>query len=81
MNLELSDDEKAALIRELDRIVQDDRYPLSPRVVMLRAILAKLRPEPIREPLPQPKHYGATANHPIEKTMAGVGTTTVSIRL
>jgi len=25
MNLELSDDEKAALIRELDQIIQDDR--------------------------------------------------------
>jgi hypothetical protein len=57
MNLDLSDDEKAALIRELDRIIDDDRYPLSPRIMTLKAILAKLRPEPFREPLPPPKQY------------------------
>jgi len=40
MNLDLTDEEKAALIREeLDRIIVDDRYPLSPRIVMLKAIL------------------------------------------
>jgi hypothetical protein len=39
MQVDLSDDEKAALLRELDRIIQDDRFPLSPRIVMLRAIL------------------------------------------
>jgi hypothetical protein len=57
MNLELSDDEKAALLRELDRIIADDRYPLSPRILTWNAILAKIRPEPIREPLPPPQHY------------------------
>jgi hypothetical protein len=40
------------MIRELDRIIDDDRYPLSPRVVTLKAILNKIRPEPVREPLP-----------------------------
>ena len=29
-------------------IVQNDRYPFSPRIRTLRAILAKLRPEPVR---------------------------------
>jgi hypothetical protein len=52
MQVDLSDDEKAALLRELDRIIQDDRFPLSPRIVMLKAILNKIRPEPAREPLP-----------------------------
>jgi hypothetical protein len=33
------------------------RYPISPRILTLRAIFNKLRPEPIREPLPPPKHY------------------------
>jgi hypothetical protein len=56
MHLDLTDDEKTALIRELDRIIDDDRYPLSPRIQTLKAILAKLRPEPIREPLPPIKH-------------------------
>jgi hypothetical protein len=52
MNLDLTDDEKTALIRELDGIIRDDRYPLSPRILMLKAILGKLRPEPERPPLP-----------------------------
>jgi hypothetical protein len=51
-HLELSDEEEAALIKELDNIVERDRYPPSSRVRTLRAILAKLRPEPVREPLP-----------------------------
>jgi hypothetical protein len=60
MNLELSDEETAALLAELDRIIRDDRYPLSPRIRMLRAIRAKLRTEPVRAPLPPPpKPYAA----------------------
>ena len=50
MNLELSDEETAALTQELQDIVERDRHPLSPRIRTLRAILAKLRPEPVREP-------------------------------
>jgi hypothetical protein len=41
----------AALTQELHDIVENDRYPFSPRVQTPRAILAKLRPEPVREPL------------------------------
>ena len=57
MNLDLTDDEAAALTRELRDIVENDRYPFSPRIRTLRAILNKLRPEPVREPLPPPKVY------------------------
>jgi hypothetical protein len=57
MHLEISDEETAALIRELHDIVENDRYPFSPRIRTLRAILEKLRPEPVREPLPPPKVY------------------------
>jgi hypothetical protein len=57
MNIDLSDEEAAALIRELHDIIESDRYPFSPRIRTLRAILAKLRPEPVREPLPPPKVY------------------------
>jgi hypothetical protein len=57
MHLDLSDDETAALLRELDQIIEGDRYPLSPRILTLKAIRAKLRPEPAREPTPPPKHY------------------------
>jgi hypothetical protein len=45
MNLELTDEQTEALIRELHSIIQNDRYPLSPRIVALKEILAKLRPE------------------------------------
>jgi hypothetical protein len=52
-HLELSDNETAALIKELTDITGNDRYPFSARIQTLRAILAKLRPEPVREPLPR----------------------------
>jgi hypothetical protein len=58
MNIDLTDEEAAALIRELHDIIESDRYPFSPRIHTLRAILARLRPEPVREPLPPPpRHY------------------------
>jgi hypothetical protein len=57
MHLDLTDEEAAALIRELHDIIESDRYPFSPRIHTLRAILAKLQPEPVREPLPPPKVY------------------------
>jgi hypothetical protein len=44
MTLDLTDEETAALARLLRRAIDDDRYPLSPRVVPLKAILAKLEP-------------------------------------
>ena len=57
MHLDLSDEEAAALTRELHEIVENDRYPFSPRIRTLRGILAKLTPEPVREPLPPPKVF------------------------
>jgi hypothetical protein len=57
MHLDLSDQETAALAEELHNIVENDRNPFSPRIQTLRAILAKLRPEPVREPLPPLKVY------------------------
>jgi hypothetical protein len=57
MHLDLTDEEAAALIKELADITGNDRYPFSRRICSLRAILAKLRPEPVREPLPPPKVY------------------------
>jgi hypothetical protein len=57
MNLDLSDEKAAALAQELHKIVENDRYPFSPRIRTPRDILAKLRSEPVREPLPVPKVY------------------------
>jgi hypothetical protein len=56
-HLELSDEEADALAQELHDIVENDRYPYSPRIRTPRAILAKLRPEPARKPLPPLKVY------------------------
>ena len=57
MTLDLSDHEADALANLLRRTIDDDRYPLSPRVQTLKAVLVKIRPEPKREPLPPIKHY------------------------
>jgi hypothetical protein len=48
MDLKLTDEQAAALIRELNNIMQNDRYPLSPRIVTLKQILGMMRPEPAR---------------------------------
>ena len=56
-HLDLSDEEAAALIKELADITGNNRYPFSARIQSLRAVLAKLRPELIREPVPPPKVY------------------------
>jgi hypothetical protein len=69
MELELTDDETAALERLLSDAIDRDHYPLSPRIKVLRSILGKIRPEPPkaslapkglepkREPLPPIKHH------------------------
>ena len=55
--LDLTDEETAALAGLLSRTIHDDHYPLSPRIQNLKGVLAKIRPEPVREPLPPPKVY------------------------
>jgi hypothetical protein len=57
MNLELTDEESAALLHELDKLIDADRFPLSPRVVTLKIIRAKIRPDPARPAPPPPKFY------------------------
>jgi hypothetical protein len=57
MNLELNELQTEALIREPTHIIQNDRYPLRPRIVAVKEILGQLRPEPEREPLPLRRHY------------------------
>jgi hypothetical protein len=57
MTLDLTEEETAALARLLTNTIDADRYPLSPRIQLLKGILAKIRPEPVREPLPPLKHY------------------------
>jgi hypothetical protein len=58
MSLDLTDEETVALLRELDSRIDCDRYFMSPRIKTLKAIRTKIRPEPMREPLPPaPKQY------------------------
>jgi len=59
MDLKLTDEQAAALIRELNNIVQNDQYPISPRIVALKEILGLLRPEPARAAAaaPPPRIY------------------------
>jgi hypothetical protein len=58
MNLALTDEQTEALTRELSQIIQNDRYPFSLRIRVLKDILGQLRPEPAREaPLPPLRHY------------------------
>ena len=57
MTLDLSDEESAALLGELDHIIDGDRYYLSPRIRTLTAIRDKIRPPPVREPLQPLKVY------------------------
>ena len=54
MLLDLTDEEKLALAAELKRTISEDRYPLSPRVQTLKAILAKLEPAPAAPAAPRP---------------------------
>jgi hypothetical protein len=56
--LDLTDEEAAALLSLLNRAIDDDRYPLSPRVRTLRRIRAKLpaappEPPPAKPPAPE----------------------------
>jgi hypothetical protein len=53
VNLDLTDVEVEALLHELDHIIDGARFPPSPHILTLKAIRAKLRPEPVREPLPR----------------------------
>jgi hypothetical protein len=58
MTFDLTDEETEALLKELDHIIDEDRFQFSARVRTLKAIRAKIRPEPVRAPLPPPpKQY------------------------
>ena len=58
MHLDLSDEETLALLNLLTQTIENDRYPLSPRIQTLRGILAKFgsmapAPPPARPPTPR----------------------------
>jgi hypothetical protein len=59
VQLDLTDEETLALLNLLTETIDNDRYPLSPRIRMLRGILAKFGPmgpappPPARPPTPE----------------------------
>jgi hypothetical protein len=57
MHLDLSDDETAALARLLRKAIDDDRFPLSPRIRLLQGVLDKIDPRPVHEPPPPLRVY------------------------
>jgi len=58
MNLELSEEEEAALTNLLKRAIADDHFPLSPRVQTLQGILDRLEPRQARPAAsPEPRVY------------------------
>ena len=54
MRLDLTDEEAAALLRELNNIIENDRYPFSLRIRTLRTIRATLPGAPAPPPLARP---------------------------
>jgi len=73
MNLDLTDEETAGPAPGVGRPHRDgDRYFLSPRIKTLKAIRAKIRPEPVRPPLPPPpKQYAPPRTTAKQRRRAG----------
>ena len=59
MHLDLTEEESSALLNLLRKTIDNDRYPLSPRIRLLRAIMAKFPmappPPPPARPLKRPR--------------------------
>jgi hypothetical protein len=72
MTLDLTDHEAALLLKELNGIIDGDRYFLSDRIKTLKTIRAKIRPEPAREPPPPPpKRYAPPRASTASRRRAG----------
>jgi hypothetical protein len=48
MKLDLTDEQTTPLLGELDRIIDGDRFPRSPRIRTLKEIRAMIRQEPLQ---------------------------------
>ena len=60
MQLDLDDEETRALLNLLTEAIENDRYPLSPRIRLLRQILAKFG-EMAPAPPPEERNPGRAA--------------------
>jgi hypothetical protein len=57
MQPDLSDEDISDLAKLIKRAIDASRYPFSSEVSRWKELLGKLRPEPVREPLPPPRVY------------------------
>jgi len=65
MRLDLTDEEALALRNLLTKTIENDRYPLSPRIQTLRGILAKFGPiAPAAADTGQTAHPGGARPEP-----------------
>ena len=65
MKIYYPDEEKLGLVDLLKRTIDEDRYPLSPRILTFKAILAKLEPESVpASPYPAPNEHFAGSGTP-----------------
>ncbi len=56
--LDFTDDEHAAVVAALRKLIADDKFPLSPRPKPLKSALAKMDLKPPKKPLPPPPQPG-----------------------
>ena len=62
--INLTDDELAAVTAAVRRLVDEDKFPHAPRLVPLRAALAKLEAEAAPEPTAPPKPPDGSPKEP-----------------
>jgi hypothetical protein len=77
MQLDLTDEEAVALVSLLNRAIDEDRYPLPPRVRTLRGIRAKFPtaprgPPPARPPTPEERSPARARRSGRPQRMLGV---------
>jgi hypothetical protein len=63
MTPDFSDEELRILAKLVRRTIEEDRFPLSPRLDPLRAILARLDPPKPKPERPQPLKPGDAPSH------------------
>jgi hypothetical protein len=76
MQLDVTDEETLALLNLLTETIENDRYPLSPRIRILRGVLAKFDPmgpapsPPAGPPTPEERDPGCPLAEPRRKSVA-----------
>jgi hypothetical protein len=63
MTLDLTEDDARALTKHLRQAIEYARYPYAPRLDPLKAILAKLEPQPPKPERPPPLRPGMGPSH------------------